>query len=77
MIELDHFHNDGFGWACKQCEAELQQPETETRSRLFREGEAESKQPTFSHVALAKWADQTHRTLICPRCGIAEAVDKP
>ena len=75
MIELDHFHNDGFGWACKQCEAKLQQPETEIHSRLFREGEAESKQPKLSHAALAKWADKEHRTLVCPRCGLTEDID--
>ncbi|HTK36995.1 MAG TPA: hypothetical protein VL325_00760 [Pyrinomonadaceae bacterium] len=76
MIELNDFYNDGFGWVCKRCERELQQPEAETHSRLFREGEAESKQPKFSHVALARWADNTRQTLVCPRCGITEPVDK-
>jgi len=76
MIDLDDFYNDGFGWVCKHCEQELRQPETALDSRLFREGEAESKQPRFSHVALAKWADKTRQTLVCPRCGIVERVDK-
>lgn len=44
-------------------------------SRIMREGEAESKAPEMSNLALAKWADPAHRTLICPRCGITELVD--
>jgi len=76
MIELNDFYNDGFGWVCRHCERELRQPEAESHSRLFREGEAESKQPEFSNVALAKWLDKTRQTLICPRCGITEPVDK-
>lgn len=76
MTELNDFYNDGSGWVCKRCERDLRQPETESHSRLFREGEAESKQPKFSHIALAKWLDKTRQTLVCPRCGITEAVDK-
>ena len=78
-IELNDFYNDGFGWVCRACEGELKkESETEkhTVSRLMREGEAESKQPKMSNPALAKWADPAHRTLICPRCGITELVDK-
>jgi hypothetical protein len=40
------------------------------------EGEAESKQTKFSTLALAKWADKTNQSLMCPRCGIVEAIDK-
>ena len=72
MIELNHFYNDGSGWVCIRCEGELRQTGSESYSRLFREGEAESKQPKFSHIALAKWADEEHQTLMCPRCGITE-----
>jgi hypothetical protein len=77
-IELNDFYNDGFGWICRHCERELKQEtdEREKPSRLLREGEAESKQPTFSNKALAKWADLSQRTLMCPRCGITELVDK-
>ena len=39
-------------------------------------GEAESRQPRFSSLALAKWSDAAQRTLICPRCGITELADK-
>ncbi len=77
-IELNDFYNDGFGWICRHCERELKQ-ETEKRekpSRLLREGEAESKNPTFSIQAMAKWADVSQRTLMCPRCGITELVNK-
>ena len=78
MLELDDFYNDGFGWKCRHCERELaaQTADTETRSRLLTEGEAESKQPQFSNLALAKWLDKTQRTLICPRCGIVEDTEK-
>jgi hypothetical protein len=76
MVELNDFYNEGLGWVCRRCERELQQADTEPHSRLMREGEAESKQPQLSHTALAKWADKTHQTLICPRCGVTEPVEK-
>lgn len=78
MTELNDFYNDGFGWICKPCERELeaQNPSKEKPSRLLLEGEAESKQPRFSNLALAKWADAAQRTLVCPRCGITELADK-
>ena len=77
MIELNNFYNEGFGWICKPCEKELRTTEgTDGRSRIMREGEAESKQPTFSTNALAKWSDPAERILVCPRCGVTEAIDK-
>jgi hypothetical protein len=78
-IELNDFYNKGFGWICKHCERELRRqasPSDIKISRLMSEGEAESKQPKLSNVALAKWADKTNQTLMCPRCGITESVDK-
>lgn len=77
-LELNDFYNEGFGWICKPCERELKQQTTsdEKTSRLMSEGEAESKQPKLSNIALAKWADVAQRTLICPRCGITELADK-
>lgn len=78
MQELNDFYNDGFGWICRHCERELakaEQPENK-RSRLLTEGEAESKSPRLSSLALAKWADPAQRTLVCPRCGITELADK-
>lgn len=77
-FELNDFYNDGFGWICKPCERELKQQSIsdEKTSRLLREGEAESKQPKLSSVALAKWADKINQVLMCPRCGITEPVDK-
>lgn len=77
-FELNDFYNDGFGWICRQCERDLKERESvETkRSRLMSEGEAESKKPTFSNVALARWTDKTQRVLMCPRCGITELADK-
>ncbi len=78
-LELNDFYNDGFGWICKYCEREFT-PQNESSnkkaSRLMTEGEAESKNPKLSSPALAKWADAAQRSLICPRCGISELVDK-
>ena len=77
MIEHTNFYNEGFGWICRQCEMELRKPDdSDGHSRIMREGEAESKQPKFSTHALAKWSDPAERILICPRCGVTEAVDK-
>jgi hypothetical protein len=77
MIELNDFYNDGFGWICRHCEAELTCSQTQNdSSRLMSEGEAESKHPALSTRALAKWADPAERVLVCPRCGITESADK-
>ena len=77
-IELNDFYNDGFGWICRHCEPELRiADESPSRhSRAFREGEAESKDPTLANHALAKWTDKTRRFLRCPRCGIVEMAEK-
>lgn len=78
-FELNDFYNDGFGWVCQPCERELESEEKVSDvklSRLMSEGEAESKEPKLSVRALAKWTDKTNRTLMCPRCGITEPVDK-
>jgi len=77
--ELNDFYNDGFGWVCRHCERDLKAQtdvSSSKQSRLMREGEAESKQPALSAVALAKWADKAQTTLVCPRCGITELADK-
>ncbi|MDQ6785285.1 MAG: hypothetical protein M3033_00500 [Acidobacteriota bacterium] len=78
-VELKNFYNDGFGWVCKRCERELKEAEInshEKSSRLLREGEAESKQPTFSNQAMAKWTNVARQTLMCPRCGVTELAGK-
>ncbi len=77
MLEIDEFYNQGFGWICKRCERELkaENKEDEKTSRVWREGEAESKQPKLS-APLAKWLDAARTQLICPRCGITEIVSK-
>lgn len=76
MNKLKKFYNDGFGWKCTKCESKLkkQNNQREEKSRLMSEGEAESKSPELSNLALAKWADAEQKTLICPRCGIIEGV---
>ena len=78
MTERQNFYNDGFGWLCRACEQEIKPPrDPKSHSRLLREGEAEGKAPRLSNFALAKWADETRTTLVCPRCGITEFVGKP
>lgn len=77
MIELNDFYNAGFGWICRNCERDLApEPDLGSLSRVFREGEAESKTPRLSNTALAKWVDAARTTLTCPRCGITEPVEK-
>jgi hypothetical protein len=76
LQELNDFYNDGFGWVCRQCAREFEPLPDGEQSRLLKEGEAESKNPRLSNEALAKWADPARRTLVCPRCGITEPVEK-
>lgn len=76
MKEIGSFYNEGFGWICRPCERELVQKDTHRNSRIFREGEAESKNPRLANAALAKWTDASRRILTCPRCGITEPVEK-
>ncbi len=78
MIELNDFYNDGTGWVCRRCECELKDASRSSpgHSRMFVEGEAESKMPELANRALARWLDKTQMVLICPRCKITEAVEK-
>ena len=76
MKEIGSFYNEGFGWICRPCESELGGEDKHQHSRIFREGEAESKNPKLANAALAKWTDATRRFLTCPRCGITEPVEK-
>ncbi len=72
---MKNFYNAGFGWVCRNCERELK-TETAERSRLLTEGEAESKYPELSNIAMAKWADAEKNRLVCPRCETTETVNK-
>lgn len=78
MIELNDFYNAGFGWICRGCERDLAPPAktAEKLSRAFHEGEAESKNPALTNIAMAKWTDATRRYLTCPRCGITELAEQ-
>jgi len=78
MEELTDFYNAGHGWTCRACERELAAVDNsdQKHSRVFREGEAESKVPTLSNLALAKWTDATRRFLTCPRCGLTELAER-
>lgn len=42
--------------------------------RFFREGEAEERETRLSAGALARWKDDSRRALVCPRCGVEEAI---
>ncbi len=72
MKETEKFFNRGFGWTCRACDASDEQQSG--RSRLFREGEAESKFAELSSSAMARWADQERTILVCPKCGATERV---
>ncbi|MER3430124.1 MAG: hypothetical protein C4325_08380 [Blastocatellia bacterium] len=80
-MKAKDFVNDGFGWACRHCLAEIADDCGSGTSsgrplpRLFTEGEAESKTPTLANPALARWADPARRMLVCPHCGITELID--
>lgn len=79
MEQIGNFYNEGFGWICRPCESELARPASmgkHSHSRVFHEGEAESKNTRLANAALAKWTDATRRFLTCPRCGITEPVEK-
>ncbi len=78
MIELNDFYNEGFGWICRHCEREPRphNKAVSRHSRVFREGESESRSPELANHALAKWTDKTRRELTCPRCGITEPVER-
>lgn len=79
MIEIENFYNSGFGWICRRCERE--QAETENQNadenlpRVWREGEAESKQPKLA-APIAKWFDAARTKLICSRCNTIEPVSQ-
>lgn len=74
FFQMKNFYKSDFGWICKNCERKSENESNEKRSRWMREGEAESKIPTFTTSALAKWTDETRQRLICPNCGITEEV---
>ncbi|CAN5339417.1 hypothetical protein BH10ACI2_BH10ACI2_17020 [soil metagenome] len=78
MTYLVDFYNDGFGWMCRACECQTSDPvgDASTYSRVFREGEAESKTPLMANRALAKWTDITHQALTCPHCGVTEPLER-
>jgi hypothetical protein len=75
--ETEHFINTGYGWTCKRCagrEDAARGGLEGARARFLREGEAEERDPQLSTPALARWRDETRQTLVCPRCGIEEAL---
>jgi len=65
MHQTTHFFNLGYGWLCKHCSAE----ETERKQHNHHQP-ANHKTPVG--LALAKWSDEEHHGLTCPRCGIEE-----
>ncbi len=75
---MQHFINDGYGWTCNACREASTTHTSDAATRLprfFREGEAEERDSSsLSFPLLARWTDDTRRTLACPRCGIAEEI---
>lgn len=84
MNEKGHFFNEGFGWECRRCREaagpdpaasdDEASPSASALPRFFREGEAEGGGPRLSARALARWTDESRRTLRCPVCGVEEDV---
>jgi hypothetical protein len=74
--EIKHFVNEGFGWTCKRCGERDAAPHAPAADgllpRFFREGEAEERETRLSTSSLARWKDDSRRTLLCPRCGVEE-----
>ena len=50
-------------------------PRADALPRFFREGEAEEREPRLAAHSLARWADDSRRTLRCPRCGVEEEIN--
>ena len=74
---MKNFVNEGYGWACKRCSAEETERATSRNpslARFFREGESEEREMRLSTRALARWKDESHLRLCCPRCGVEENV---
>jgi hypothetical protein len=84
MTGAEHFVNEGFGWECKHCRESGVEPIPSSSEpapmsdaklpRFFREGEAEEPEPRLSASALARWKDETRRTLRCTHCGVEEEI---
>ena len=78
----ERFVNEGCGWECKRCRARDAKavddaahegaPSSNTLARFFREGEAEERELRLSSAALARWKDESRRTLVCTRCRVEE-----
>jgi len=66
MHQTTHFFNLGYGWLCKHCSAE----DTERKQHHHHHHQPGERKATVP--ALAKWSDEEHHGLTCPRCGIEE-----
>ena len=68
MNQTTHFFNLGYGWLCKHCTAE------DTERKHHHQQHGVHKPPS---LAFAKWIEDQHfRGLMCPRCGIAERMNR-
>jgi hypothetical protein len=78
---MEHFINNGYGWTCRRCQREettaARVPaKSGARARFFSEGEAEEREPKLSTHALARWRDESHQELVCPKCGMTEKTEQ-
>jgi hypothetical protein len=74
MKEPEKFYNRGFGWMCRRCEEEPRKDGPDSgRPRYLTEGEAEKQ--GLAATGRARWADSERNTLVCPVCGVSEALD--
>ena len=78
---MKHFVNNGYGWTCRHCRRE----ET-TAARVsvttahapvsLAKAKRKNANRELASNALARWRDESHRELVCPKCGVAEKTDE-
>ncbi len=72
MHQTTHFFNLGYGWLCKHCSSE----DTERKHHSHHHHNHSEHHHRPSVPALAKWIDEEHHGLTCPRCGIEERLTR-
>lgn len=75
MLIPETFFYDGARWQCVQCYDELHFDVDRDRSGVANDF-AEFVAPAGDKPSNAKWADSILATLVCPRCGISEMIEK-
>jgi hypothetical protein len=76
MAETTNFINLGYGWFCKRCSCNQRSLKESSSgpANFFREGEAEDHVSRLSDSGLARWKDETQRSLVCDRCNVEDGI---